>query len=401
MNSETELLSLLENLDRFERKYNLSSRFNIFEAINMARYEIRHSRFLAYLLDPSQPHGLDDQFLKAIILAAAESHTELPVPRLQMTIANYSDARVYCERDHFDITVEVPALKLLFVIENKIGADEREKQLMDYRKTAQRRYSEYKFFGCFLTTDGYHGEDIEWAPLSYAVISEKLKSLKETWVPAPDVQVAINHYVELIEKKIMPSKELIEACKQIYRQHRSALDLIYEHGSESLLGQAYIEFQKKHTDLGNALILRKDTLSFIPTSWDKIDNFDVADQSKWEAACPIKFWFKTSAQKLRLILEVGPVIDSKNFDRSVFVSNLRLAFKINTPRRTGEIYTRILNKNVKLDEDAEVDDIVTLLDELWETSDGNHVMREVERVARDCVRASPLVQHIAMSPSNL
>ncbi|MBK4735229.1 PDDEXK-like family protein [Noviherbaspirillum pedocola] len=386
MELETELLSLLESLEHFEHTSSLSSQFNIFEAVNMARQEIRHSRFLAYLLDPSQPHGLDDRFLKAVIFAAAENHTLLPIPKLQLAIADYSEARVYCERDHFDISVEIPDLKLLFVIENKIGAGEREGQLIDYRKNAQKLYPEYKFFGCFLTADGYVGEDMEWASLSYSAITSSLRKLEQTGMLSPAVQMAIDHYVKLIEKRVMASKELIEACKRIYRQHRTALDLIYEHGSESLLGQAYIEFQEKHPSLGSALELRKEFLSFVPKSWANMENFDVADLSKWKTSCPIKFWLTTDAEHLHLKLEVGPVDGKKNFSRESFVAKLRKAFKSRENRRTGDVFTRILSRKVKLDEDAGVEHFAASLEKLWQQIDGDDVIQKVETAAKECLQ---------------
>lgn len=379
--SEAELLSLLASLDGLERTFNLASRFNIFEALNMVRSEIRHSRFLAYLLDPSQPHGLDDRFLKSVIVAAADSHPFLPVTKLKLAIADYSGARVYCERDHFDITVEVPSLGLLFVIENKIDADERDRQLEDYRSKAQGLYPNHIFFGCFLTPEGYEGEDAQWALLSYADIAKELKTLCATAALRPDVQMAVDHYLHLVEKRIMPSKELIDACKQIYRQHRAALDLIYQHGSESLLDYAYQDFHGKHAELSDALLSRKDYLSFVPHSWTAIEGFAVADRSRWEAACPIKFWFRANDTHVYLKLEVGPVQEGARFDRSRFVAELRQEFNVRESKRQGEIYTRILSKKEKFDQDSDAADLAVLLEKLWQQIQGDKVVATVEALA--------------------
>jgi hypothetical protein len=53
-----------EDLEELEAKL---AEFNIFEAIGVVRQEIRHSNFLAFLLDPSQNHRLDDIFLKRFL----------------------------------------------------------------------------------------------------------------------------------------------------------------------------------------------------------------------------------------------------------------------------------------------------------------------------------------------
>jgi PD-(D/E)XK nuclease superfamily protein len=45
----------------------LLDRFNIFEAIGFVGQELMHSRFLAFLLDPSKSHGLGDLLLKRLL----------------------------------------------------------------------------------------------------------------------------------------------------------------------------------------------------------------------------------------------------------------------------------------------------------------------------------------------
>jgi hypothetical protein len=44
------------------------ARFNIFDALGIARAEIRHSNFLAFLLDPTESHSHGPLFLKAILM---------------------------------------------------------------------------------------------------------------------------------------------------------------------------------------------------------------------------------------------------------------------------------------------------------------------------------------------
>ena len=49
----------------------LLDRFNLFEALGVARQELRHSDFLGFLLNPQQPHSLGDFFLEAVPAASA------------------------------------------------------------------------------------------------------------------------------------------------------------------------------------------------------------------------------------------------------------------------------------------------------------------------------------------
>src|SRR5437868_2634487 len=51
----------------------LVGRFNIFDALNIARREIHHSNFLAFLLDPVESHGQSQLFLKALLMDLLKS----------------------------------------------------------------------------------------------------------------------------------------------------------------------------------------------------------------------------------------------------------------------------------------------------------------------------------------
>src|SRR2546427_3670599 len=46
----------------------LIGKFNIFDALDIARVEIRHSNFLAFILDPAESHGQGEVFLKAVLI---------------------------------------------------------------------------------------------------------------------------------------------------------------------------------------------------------------------------------------------------------------------------------------------------------------------------------------------
>jgi hypothetical protein len=51
----------------FERLEALLAQFNLFDAFGMTRQELRHSDFLAFLLDPRQTHGLGAAFVTSLL----------------------------------------------------------------------------------------------------------------------------------------------------------------------------------------------------------------------------------------------------------------------------------------------------------------------------------------------
>ena len=70
-NMDAETLNRLQDLvvhnPELERLEGLLDRFNVFEALGAVRQEVRHSEFLAFLLNPRQNHGLGDQFVKRLL----------------------------------------------------------------------------------------------------------------------------------------------------------------------------------------------------------------------------------------------------------------------------------------------------------------------------------------------
>jgi hypothetical protein len=61
---QEEQLKRLENDPDFQALERELGGFNILEVLGVVRHELRHSDFLAFLLDPSGKHGMGDFFLK-------------------------------------------------------------------------------------------------------------------------------------------------------------------------------------------------------------------------------------------------------------------------------------------------------------------------------------------------
>lgn len=369
---EDELLAAIDELRNFERTHNLTTRFNFFEAVNMTRQETRHSRFLSFLLNPQEIHRLNDRFLRSVLIAAANEHPSPPVSRLDFSIRDLSDAIVCCERDHFDISVQIPSLKLLFVIENKIDASEGLDQLRRYRELALKRYANYKFMGCFLTPDGYAGEDDQWGVLSYSVIAKELHRIVDESILVDEVGMAIRQYISLIERKIVVSDAMVEACRQIYKNHKTALDLIFDHGQVSELEAAFEMFISDNEQYKTLEIKsnRSETLFFFDSRWmNEFKSFLVADSNRWKIKFPVHYWFTVKPTKLYLRLEVGPFLEGSGADRAAFIQTLRTELGVKEKAGGGSVYTRIKTINIAISEDRTIEDLKTSMENLWKMMD--------------------------------
>ena len=131
--------------------------FNPFEVLGLETYELRHTKTLAWLLDPKGSHNLGiafvERFLKGLPpgvagqlpanLDAARVFSELPVRNktLMLGEASSPDMVEAAEKDsskRIDVYVQVDATFFL-AIEAKIGANEHGDQLQHYREAVQKQ----------------------------------------------------------------------------------------------------------------------------------------------------------------------------------------------------------------------------------------------------------------------
>lgn len=385
---EEDFLNLMRDLSDFERKFKIRKGFNLFEALNITRQEIRHSRFLAYLLDPNETHGLHDKFLRAILLAVINENSACGVRRLSVALGDLSTSTVYCERDHFDITVQIPTLNLLLVIENKVGAAESEAQLETYRKRAMERYGEHEFLGCFLTPTGYEGSDENWSTLSYGQICSELTHLSEQETLTTDVRVAVQHYIELVQRKIMASPALIQACREIYIKHRAAIDLIMEHGQQTTLASAFDLFAETLPRI-EKFGLRSNIVFFHHQSWLELANRPQASrETNWTSDFPVRFWFRLEDTRLSLFLQVGPLLNPASQDSwNQLVQTISQRFEGKTPR--GTKYARVSRVDISLNEDSSVEEVAEAMRRAWNRLGGGKAPEAVSAAVQEWIALQP------------
>ena len=378
--TESELINLCDVLEKFEREHSLRA-LNIFEAISMVRQEIRHSRFLAFLLDPSKPHGLGDIFLKKFLMEALSGHPA-NISLLTIALTDFDDCSVYCERDHFDITIEIPKLEILFVIENKIDASEGDEQLINYKIKANKKYPGYKFVGLFLTPSGYSGDDQNWGNLGYEAVVNCLNDLKDFIPEGSEISLLIRHYIQLIERNIVDSAKLIEACKQIYQKHRVAFDLVCQYGQASAgqLGYAFDDFVKNSSVSCNTPIRRDTYIVFYPQSWPTNEHYPKATRQKWPSDFPVIMAFDLKGKSLHLRMEVGP-FEINDERRTPFVGALRKKLNARLDKKITNTYTRVASHSKSIGEDPDQETIGLAMTELWQNANGwesavNEIVRE-------------------------
>lgn len=314
MDGELQLLEglVVDNPD-LERLEGLLDQFNIFEAVGVVRQELRHSDFLAFLLNPQQPHGLGDVFLKSLLQKVLQGArgADLPINLIDLDVWSLEETTVQREWRNIDILLLNEEKKLAVIIENKVGASEHSEQLDRYHQTVEQNYPGYSIIGVFLTPEGESPSDARFLTVSYCTVADLVESLvtRRESILGSDIKTVMTHYAQMLRRHIVSESEIAELCRKIYRKHQRALDLVFEH-RPSYADVVLNTIERLVEDFGG-LVLDKRTsnrVSFAPEEWDTVvGRNDPQVEHNWSVAGRILlFWVDIKSPSLRLVLEILP-----------------------------------------------------------------------------------------------
>lgn len=188
--------------------------FNIFSIMRMETDEVHtHSAFIAFLLDPKGLHGKGDLFLRLFLksipkLSGIENFdTTNAVVDYEYVIGNGKINKDYTYGGRIDLLIQSGDTAI--IVENKIYAEDQEKQLYRYKQFAEKDEKIAKYHILYLTLGGKkasHGSLYTMSGNEYTLIS--YKEHIQQWIKfclaeptiTPSVREAIAQYSDLISK---------------------------------------------------------------------------------------------------------------------------------------------------------------------------------------------------------
>lgn len=371
------LRSLLMDSQDLEKLTTTVSDFNIFEAIGMVRQEIRHSCFLATLLNPRENHGLGVLFFEKLMssLLVGLDKDSVEIDFFDIDLNDYSDLVVIREQDRIDILMVSERNKQLFVIENKIDAKEHGNQLERYQDAIRRRYPNYEALFIFLTLDGSESSEGNWLRLSYTQVIACLKMLLETYGENMllATRIGIEHYIVIFERHffmdIDSDSKIAELCYKIYTKHKKAIDLIIEHCAESMDGRGQrmniIEAAIGLREGSNDWVIDSKSNRYLRYAYRPWDKHKYMHTSQWtKSKRVILFEIDSSNQFLDFRLIIGPS-ENQSFRDEIFnciIKDQSGVFRRNlkqSPQYT-RIYTSrwLSNKKIQELDDYEIEKVI-------------------------------------------
>lgn len=184
--------------------------------------EVNVSRFIAWLLDPSEGHGLGDQAIRSLLVRAwhESEDAKIPLPTRRflapssILTAGFSASLVTTEvaldGRSLDVLVVDDAGRNYIAIENKFGAQQSNAQLSHYRKHLEKLFPDFTGVHIFLDSRTASPDDPAWISIGYDWLSEFLVEAEQREAIAPHVREALAQFRSVIEDE--PKDAMIKSA---------------------------------------------------------------------------------------------------------------------------------------------------------------------------------------------
>jgi len=214
------------------------NKFNIFNILNISRQELRHSDFLAFLMNPNQSGDIGRQFLQNFLSLLSKENSELRLDFFKMFYCNFDKIVVKREYENIDILVDIVISnkKFVIVIENKVDSGEQfyddkevKGQLAKYKKIVDKEFSTHTPIFLFLSPDKHLPSESEWTSIDYNLIYSALCRINSDKADNT-IKTLIEDYKKTIrgQFEMENDEKLREAVLEIYNANKDVFDYIYK-----------------------------------------------------------------------------------------------------------------------------------------------------------------------------
>lgn len=256
--------------------------FNLFQVLRSEFAELKHSNVLAWLLNPTESHGLDATFLQKWLMRVTHEETvqdRRPVTPVDIDAWELASVDVRREWNHIDVLIVLNMARerqWIVCVENKVNSSQAYGQLECYRKVVEKEFpkADCRLF-IFLTKNQEIPHDAAYISASYHQVHTALNEAvaQRRMSIGQEPRVLIDNYIRLLEEKFMNESDIARLALTIYKKHKRAIDVIFTHRPENtaemilpLLGEQLT------TNAANLGIVMgpcwKDIIRFIPREWD-------------------------------------------------------------------------------------------------------------------------------------
>ena len=205
---------------------------NIFRALSIERKELRHSNFIAYILDPRENHGLKDIVLRKLL---RDIFSESKVINRTIFDADYIDLHnIEIRREWRNIDILIILNDDVILIENKVDTVDHSNQLKRYHKIAEEAFPNKCRHYVYLTPFGSDPQDVEardsYINHSYIQISEIIESILKLYNNSISQKISfyLSDYLITVRRELLMNDKLNDLALKVYNAHKEAFDFIFD-----------------------------------------------------------------------------------------------------------------------------------------------------------------------------
>jgi hypothetical protein len=229
--------SAIQQDPEFQFLHKALNKPNLFNVLDNLSYEIRHSNFLAWILDPHGSHKQDDLFLKRFLNSIYETTEVGEVFEIRR------------EQDRIDILIR--SQYRVIVIENKTFTTDSTNQLNRYRTLIQAKYSKLKQRYIYWTPGGDQptdkGEQIFWSTYSYDLFVSNFEPLLNN-ITDHRVAIYLDDYIESLKINTLSNSVYVDSAKSLIDRHKDYIGKIFAEADKlDSLSKITFKFIEKHS----------------------------------------------------------------------------------------------------------------------------------------------------------
>jgi hypothetical protein len=347
------------DLDKLE---NLLEEFNIFETLKITQAEIRHSNVIAWLLNPTENHGLSNYFLKQLFKFLVSTNSNyfenLAVSIFDFELFNYGNVEIRREWNNLDILVIITedSKKVVVAFENKIKTTEHSDQLARYRKIIEKEFPNSINLFVYLTPDNIIPSDEAWIPFNYDSVTDIIGDILQHRKDSLSSKVALflSQYNTILRRYVVGQSEVEKIAVEIYKKHKEALDIIFQYKPDTYL--ILSEFLQKNLKENENIIIETAGKAVIRFTTKQLDSLIEKVGEGWTKSKRIfLFEIYLHDNQANLRLYIGPGDNDYRESLRQFLFKQKDFFKL-IDRKFGTKYHAVYQRRILTKRDFEEKD---------------------------------------------
>ena len=217
-----EYMLLKNNLDV------ISPQPNIFKILNTQRDEVKHSKFLSWLLNPNENKEVGTKFLFQVLNFIQENKNT--------SYKNYSLDSSFIkvfpnfeEGEHKNIDILIETSEFVVCIENKVDSSEHSSQLSRYKRYIDKNFKNLDKYFIYLSPSGKKPlEEIEsYIPMSYQNIIEFIENIKDE-IKERNTKLYLSDYLYILKNETLKNLENLLPASKLYLQFEQMIKQVLD-----------------------------------------------------------------------------------------------------------------------------------------------------------------------------